>query len=40
MNYDQFQKEKRVISFIDVYDKERFQELQHYVDFKDKIILI
>lgn len=38
--YSQFQKENRRISFIDVYNEERFQKLLKTYDFKDTIVLI
>jgi hypothetical protein len=38
VNYKKFRNNK--VSFIDVYDEKRFEELQQYKDFNGKIVLI
>lgn len=40
IEYKNFQKNKRTLSFIDVFDSERFQDLVKWIDLKDSIVLI
>jgi CHASE2 domain-containing sensor protein len=38
--YDNYKQKNKVVSFIDVYDTKKFEELKNFVSFENKIVLI